>query len=73
MARLGVNDRLAAALLNHAPADRLIGAYDKYDYVDEKTQALIRWASEIEFALANTPADIVSKERSCALRQDGAR
>ena len=32
LARLGVSDRLAGALLNHSPADRLVRTYDQYDY-----------------------------------------
>jgi integrase len=63
LSRLGVADRVAEAMLNHAPTDRLIGIYDKHDYLAERIEAAERWATEISQALAKPPceaADIVT-------------
>jgi integrase len=56
LARLGVPDRVAEAALNHAPTDRLIGIYDKHDYLAERIEAAEKWAAEISAALARTNA-----------------
>jgi integrase len=63
LARLGVADRVAEAMLNHAPTDRLIGIYDKHDYLAERIEAAERWSVEVSQALAERPrgaADIVA-------------
>jgi integrase len=63
LARLGVADRVAEAMLNHAPTDRLIGIYDKHDYFAERIEAAERWAAEVSRALAEPPrtaADVVT-------------
>jgi integrase len=52
LARLGVADRVAEAMLNHAPTDRLVGIYDKHDYLAERIEAAERWAAEVSQALA---------------------
>ena len=39
LARLGVTDRVAEQMLNHVPTDRLIGIYDRHDYLPEKIEA----------------------------------
>jgi integrase len=52
LARLGVPDRVAEAALNHAPTDRLVGIYDKHDYLTERIEAAEKWAAEISAALA---------------------
>jgi integrase len=50
--RLNIHDRVAEAMLNHAPADILIATYDKRDLLDEKIAAMSLWCGEIEAALA---------------------
>jgi integrase len=55
LARLGVADRVAEAMLNHAPTDRLIGIYDKHDYLAERIEAAEKWAAEVSQALAEPP------------------
>jgi integrase len=63
LARLGVADRVAEAMLNHAPADRLIGIYDRHDYLSDRIDAAEQWAAEVSQALAEPPrgaADIVA-------------
>ena len=39
LARLGVADRVAERMLNHTPTDRLIGIYDRHDYLAEKSRS----------------------------------
>jgi integrase len=78
LARLGVADRVAEAMLNHAPTDRLIGIYDKHDYLAERIEAAERWAAEVSQALAEPPrgaADIVAlrpAQTAARGRQKGA-
>jgi integrase len=55
LARLGVVDRVAEAMLNHAPTDRLIRIYDKHDYLTERIEAAEKWAAEVSQALAEPP------------------
>jgi integrase len=54
-ARLGIHDRVAEALLNHAEPNILIATYDKRDLIAEKTAAMDSWAGEIEAALQARP------------------
>jgi integrase len=49
---LGVDERTCEALLNHTPGDALLIAYDRRDFLAEKTQALELWAAAIENAIA---------------------
>ena len=49
---LGVDERVCEALLNHTPADALLIAYDRRDFLAEKTHALEKWAAAIENAIA---------------------
>jgi integrase len=59
--RLGINDRVAESLLNHAEPNVLIATYDKRDLLVEKTAAMELWAGEIEAALRarHKPAETV--------------
>jgi integrase len=50
-ARLGVHDRVAESLLNHAEPNVLIATYDKRDLLAEKTEAMELWGGEIEAAI----------------------
>jgi hypothetical protein len=54
--RLGIHDRAAEALLNHAEPNVLIAAYDKRDFLAEKTAAIELWCEEIEAALQGRKA-----------------
>jgi integrase len=49
--QLGVHDRVAESLLNHAEPNVLIATYDKRDLLAEKVQAVELWCSQIEAAL----------------------
>lgn len=53
LSRLGVPDRVAEAMLNHAPNDPLIVAYDLHDFLDERIEAASKWATEIDRALSD--------------------
>jgi integrase len=71
LGRLGVSDRVAGLMLNHAPPDKLIGIYDKHDYLPERVAAMAMWCGEIETAVAGheaapAPADIVPLRRKRA-------
>jgi integrase len=58
LARLGVADRVAEAMLNHAPTDRLIAIYDKHDRIEERIEAAEKWADEVAQALAEPLRDV---------------
>jgi integrase len=63
LARLGVTDRVAERMLNHTPTDRLIGIYDRHDYLAEKIEAAAKWADAVSAALTEgpaTPASVVT-------------
>jgi hypothetical protein len=49
--RLGIHDRVAEAMLNHAEANVLIATYDKRDLLAEKIDAMNLWCGAIEAAL----------------------
>lgn len=48
MAKLGVADAVAERVLNHGPADPMIGVYNQHAYAKEMRVALALWATEIE-------------------------
>ena len=47
LARLKVPPHIAERVLNHAQ-DLIPGTYDVHDYMDEKREALERWARHLE-------------------------
>lgn len=49
--RLGIHDRVAEAMLNHAEVNTLIAVYDRRDLLDEKIDAMNLWCGAIEAAL----------------------
>jgi integrase len=60
LARLGVADRVAERMLNHTPTDRLIGIYDRHDYLAEKVEAAAKWADAVSAALIEPPAALAN-------------
>ncbi len=46
MARIGILDEHAEAVLNHAKKG-IVGIYNKYKYQEEKKAALIKWEDEL--------------------------
>ena len=50
-------------MLNHTPTDRLIGIYDRHDYLAEKIEAAAKWADAVSAALTEapvTPASVIT-------------
>ena len=62
---LGVDKDVCEALLNHTPADALLIAYDRRDFLAEKTQALEKWAAAIENAIGG-PGEAADSPRPSA-------
>jgi integrase len=61
LARLGTNRLVISKVLNHS--DRAVtGIYDRYEYLKEKREALVAWASQME-RLANPPPSDVTPIR----------
>jgi integrase len=72
LARLGVTDRVAERMLNHTPTDRLIGIYDRHDYLSEKIEAAAKWADAVSAALTEaplTPASVVTLRPAAKVRR----
>lgn len=47
LARLGIKVDIAKRVLNHA-RERMEAIYDVHEYIDEKREALEKWASYLE-------------------------
>lgn len=47
LSRLGVPPHIAERVLNHAQ-ERIAGTYDRFEYLDEKREALEKWARYLE-------------------------
>ena len=72
LARLGVADRVAERMLNHTPTDRLIGIYDRHDYLAEKIEAAAKWADAVSAALTEgsaPPASVVTLRPAAKARR----
>ena len=72
LARLSVADRVAELMLNHAPQDRLVGIYDRHDYLAEKVEAATKWADAVSAALtepAVTLASVVTLRPAAKIRR----
>lgn len=54
MARIGISDEVAEAVLNHKKA-KLVGTYNKYSYDEEKKNALIAWEEFLREILTKKP------------------
>ena len=59
MTRLGVPDAVAELILNHAKRG-MDATYNQYLYLDERRDALDRWAREIENIVTPPPENVVS-------------
>ena len=73
MSRLGVDYRVAEALLNHTDTNRLGRVYNRYDYLPEKTAALEAWEAEIEEAVALTEFKTEKRSMATAVHLPPAR
>ena len=58
MTRLGVPDVVAQRVLNHAPRG-MDAIYNVYQYLDERRDALERWAREIENIVTPPPENVI--------------
>ncbi len=58
LSRLRVDSEIAERILNHVP-EKLRRTYDLYEYEDEKTEALARWAQEVRNVIEPPAADNV--------------
>ncbi len=47
MAKLGVAETVAERVINHIP-DGMVKVYDLHTYLDEKRDALSKWADHVE-------------------------
>ena len=75
LARLGVADRVAELMLNHTPTDRLVGIYDRHDYLAEKIEVAAKWADAVSAALTEgpaTPASVVTLRPAAKARRKPA-
>ena len=58
MASLGVPEIVSERILNHLPQG-LTKTYNKYEYLDEKRDALARWAQEVQNIIKPPPQNVV--------------
>ena len=58
MSRLGIEERTAEAVLGHLPSG-IQQTYDRYDRLDEKREALSRWAEHILMVAGKRGANVV--------------
>ncbi len=63
MAELGVPEIVAERVLNHSERDALVRTYNRYSYLDEKRDALERWAGRVRDIVSPPPENVVSMER----------
>lgn len=59
MSRLGVDERTAEAVLGHLPSG-ILKTYDRYDRLDEKRDALNRWAEHVLMVVGERGGNVVS-------------
>ncbi len=63
MAELGVPEIVAERVLNHSEGNVLVRTYNRYSYLDEKRDALERWAGHVRDIVSPPPENVVSMER----------
>ncbi len=63
MAELGVPEIVAERVLNHAERNVLVRTYNRYSYLDEKRDALERWAGHVRDIVSPPPENVVRMER----------
>jgi integrase len=61
MGKLGVSLPVTEKLLNHVSGSfgGVAGIYQRYEYADEKTKALQRWAAHIEGLVSGKPGNVI--------------
>jgi integrase len=63
MAELGVPEIVAERVLNHAERNVLVRTYNRYSYLDEKRDALERWAGHVRDIVSPPPENVVRMEQ----------
>ncbi len=59
MAELGVPEIVAERVLNHSERNVLVRIYNQYSYIDEKRDALERWAGHVRDIVSPPPENVV--------------
>jgi len=60
MAAIGVKPHIAERALNHVSArSDMEDVYDQWEYLDEKRDALNRWAAHVAGLIAGKPSSVV--------------
>jgi integrase len=62
LSRLKVEPHIAERVINHAQ-DKIVATYDMYAFVDEKRQAVDKWAQELNKILAAKPEAVTETPR----------
>jgi integrase len=62
MQKLGIRVEVVEQVLNHRSGTfgGIVGVYQRFDYLDEKRDALQRWANHVEQLVTGKPATVVS-------------
>lgn len=68
LARLKVLPHVAERVLNHAQ-QRIPGTYDRYEYLDEKREALDKWAAHLAGLTAPAPPAAASRSAPAERRR----
>ena len=63
MAALGVPEIVSEKALNHAQ-EKLVQTYNRHEYLDEKRDALERWAQRVMTIVTPPPENVVSMRES---------
>ena len=61
MQRLGIRVEVIEQILNHRSGTfrGIVGVYQRHDYLNEKRDALQRWANHVEGLVSGKPAEVV--------------
>ena len=62
MSRLRINETVAERVINHGPKG-LTKVYDKYQFLDEKREALDTWVQKVIDLIAPPPKNVISIQR----------
>jgi integrase len=72
LSRAGVDDKIAERVLGHA-IPGVKGVYDRYDYAEEKADALQRLAAQIDTIISPPPANVADLAQARATRKASRR
>lgn len=63
MTRIGISRFMAGKVLNHAESGVTGQVYDKYDYLEEKKDALERWGRKLEAIISGKKAKVIELKK----------